>query len=234
MTRRSATTDGSVRFSAFAATLVGETLEAVTSAHIHQEEHLGALRTAAALDTECFAEEVVPREEAEEELARRLPSSRGGSAIAPGAVYLPAGDGRREAPPVLARTGYLMQEGRDWEVRCPEGPAVVTVRGHEAVLTHLRRQLAETRRQALRAMLAAGVPRVAVDHGRICAKVFFEVLRPSPATVSPHLRDGARPGSAFAAPSLGVAVRTADARRPEIAREALVGEVEICFKTVFG
>lgn len=93
----------------------------------------------------------------------------------------------------------------------------------------LRLALAREQRGLLQAVLARGLPRVVVDHGRVSARLVFSVDDVDEATV---------PVAAHALPALGRVPRLratpVHPRNPEFLRlqTQVTSEVEITFKTV--
>ncbi len=215
----SLTSPSDVGFAQFTAALITQTLDAVISAQLAQEERARRLQETAGMTPAQFAQEAITSEDLEAELARLFPSDQYPNGIRPGTAYISASTDKIEDPPVLSRTGYTMKAG-DWVPQA--GGLAITEAGYNNILTHMRLALAADRQVNLLQMLRRGIPRVIVDHGRVNAKLFFQFAS---GTEAPKLGTAILPR---------LAVTPVELRRPEVSRLTVnvVGEVDITFKTI--
>lgn len=212
-----------VGFAQFTAALITQTLDAVIAAQLQQEEKIRKLQEAAGLAPAQFAEEAVPLEDVEDELARLFPVAQYPNGVAAGVPYIPASRTQPEEPPISSLTGYSMKEGD----RAKQADAIIiTETGYRNIVAHMRMTLAAERHTNILQMMRRGIPRVVVDHGRVNAKLFFQFSSVSTSGGgSPTLQKGMLPQ---------LVVKAVELRRPEVARLTVnvVGEVDITFKTI--
>jgi hypothetical protein len=208
---------GNIDFAQFTASLLSQTLDAIISAQLEQEEKVRRLQESAGLSPSLFAAEMITAEDGESEITRLFPAGQYPQGLLPGAPYIPAGKDRAEDPPVRDRTGYVMTGG-DWK------SGRITELGHNNILSSVRILLAAARLTGINGMIRRGIPRIMVDHGRINTKLTFQLSSSSDSGSSP-LKTGM---------PLRLMVRPADLRRPEVSRLTVnvLGEVDITFKTV--
>lgn len=241
MTEQDPTRPVSIAFAEFTALLLSETLDAVIDAQLEQEEKVRKLDQARQLTLEQFAQEFISLDDVNGVLAALFPSDVGIHGVLPGVPYQPETEESEENPPIFQLTGYRMQLG-DWNRRSRETP--ISERGSENIRSHIHLQMASEQRANLLQTLHRGIPRVFVDHGRINAKLLFEMaVVPQQETAGSN--DGIRASlapikatriSRYLQPALPyrLKVKTLDLRRPEETRlnVNIAGEVEITFKTI--
>ncbi len=223
---------GEVGFSEFTAALITQTLDAVISAQLGQEERARRLEELATMDLARFAEEAVKPDEADNELARLFPAEGFAHGVMPGAPYSPPRQGYAETPPVQQLTGYAVKPG-DLS-KTAEGTKIAEA-GYRNILMHVRMALAEARRNIMLQMVRRGMPRVVVDHGKVNAKLTFQLSKET-GTAQPKVAEAIKGVSPLLQIRTlpGLTVRPVEMWRPEVARLNIniVGEVEITFKTV--
>jgi hypothetical protein len=225
-------------FAEFAAQLVAELQEAVSSAQSEQEARRAELAERAALDIAQFARRFVMNSDIDAELARLFPGAGGkGIAIAAGRRYRPASARQTESPAVASKLRIKLGP-RDLRKRGSR--LVFTARGVASIRAAVRLRLAETRQKALRQTVAQGLPRVVVDSGRVNVKLTFRLvdldklgIRPNGAIVPLKPLVGIA-GKAEALKRLRLIVRQVneDTAPPEPAAESGIGELDLTFKTV--
>lgn len=213
---------GDVGFAQFTAALITQTLDAVITAQLQQEEKVRKLQEAAGLAPVQFAEEAVPLADVENELARLFPSTEYPKGVMAGAPYTPSSQNQPEQPPILGYTGYEMKKG-DWSKQ--DDVAVITESGYKNILAHIRLALATEQHANILQMIRRGIPRIVVDHGRVNAKLFFQFSSGATTGGGTKLQREVLPR---------LVVKTVELRRPEVARLTVnvVGEVDITFKTI--
>ena len=161
-------------FAEFAAQLVAELQEAVSSAQSEQEARRAGLAERAAMGVSQFARRFVAKNEVQAELVRLFPAPGGkDTAIASGRPYRAAGARHTETPAVESKLRIKLG-ARDLRTR--GGRLAFTARGVASVREAVRLRLAEVRLKALRQTVAQGIPRVVVDSGRVNVKLSFRLV----------------------------------------------------------
>jgi hypothetical protein len=161
-------------FAEFAAQLVAELQEAVSSAQSEQEARRAGLAERAAMGISEFARRFVTDNEVDAELMRLFPRRSGkDTAIASGRPYRAAGARQTESPAVESKLRIKLG-ARDLRTR--RGRIAFTARGVASVRQAVRLRLAEARLKALRQTVAQGLPRVVVDSGRVNVKLSFRLV----------------------------------------------------------
>jgi hypothetical protein len=193
--------------------LVGETFEAITASQVEQQRQREELLSLAALSTEDYAAREVGEEAVDSCLGRLFPSAsqETSNAIGIGSPYRPATEEADEDPPIRAVTGIRLAVGDFAEVSSkPACRHALMAPGVAAVRAWARRELAQHELTALRDLARTGIPRVAVQKGRLQVKATFSL---DPAD-SPAGGDESR-GAADAGPRTAAS----DRRAPEPAAE---------------
>ncbi len=223
----------SIEFAQFTATLITQTLDAVVSAQLAQEERVRKLLEVSILTPEQFAEQAISENDLSSEMQALFPEGLGA-----GTAYLEPSEKQIETPPVLALTGYVIKRG---DIEKKGQSMVITQTGYLNILNQIKVNLAERQQANIRQMVQRGIPRVVVDHGKVNAKINFQFSQSTPATtsVTQPVISGSGRDLKTAAPFLmpmKLSVKAVDFRQPEIARLMVnvVGEVEITFKTITG
>jgi hypothetical protein len=236
-------TPDSLGFAEFAAKLIEETFEAVAASELEQERRNNEFLRAAELDSEAFAELMVPPDAVADELCRLFPSdqTRRPHAVYTGAPYSPAQAGRPEWPAFRGLLGIAL-ERRDYTVSLKRGIRLKRI-AVDRISRAVRLQLAAGQQDAIRQSLQRGIPRLVVDSGSVSAKLTFQLVRIED-TDTPDIRSmlaapvrplSEGPGTHF--PELHgirLLVRNANDRSPQSNRlqADVFGEVRITFKTV--
>ena len=238
-----ATIPNTLGFAEFVAKLIEETFEAIVSSQSEQERRYGEMLQAAELDSEAFAELMVPEVAIAEELSRLLPSDTPGQphAIHVGASYKPARGRRLEKPAFRSMFGVVL-ERRDYIVSrrrgiCLKRSAV------DRISKAVRLRLATGQQEALRQSLQRGIPRLIIDSGSVSAKLTFQLIRVEDAEspdILPTLAAPIRPLSKSPKPispelnKIRLLVRNANVQAPQENRPQtdVFGEVKVTFKTV--
>jgi hypothetical protein len=233
-------------FAEFAAQLIGEVFEAVTTSRAEQDQRISEIKEVCSLGTGDFAARFVGDDAVESELERLFPPTsmklRHGAQT--GAPYTPEGDKRQESPPFrrrldvsLSRDDYVVHRDRRLS-------ASLNASGARRIREAVRERIAVARQGELVALLQEGLPRVVVDSGRVNAKLTFEVLSVEEGEqperrerlIRPLVPLGKLHGftPADASKALRIVVRQAEADAPQTStiRANVFGEVEITFKTV--
>jgi len=234
-----------VGFAQFTVAQITETFEAVITAQLEQEQKVRKLLEAAEMDLFRFAEEFISEQEVEEELGRLFPSEQVLHSVMVDASYQPGSEGEEENPPVLEKTGYQVS-GDDLE---EHGQGfIITEEGYRNIFARVKMILAAEQRANIIGMANRGVPRIVVDSGRVNTKLRFQLSQrevqggqqAAPAAGGVPAASAAPPFSSsaqLAAPVSGLKllVKPVDLRHPEVTNLSVnvVGEVEICFKTIF-
>ncbi|WP_334110391.1 hypothetical protein [Thermodesulfitimonas autotrophica] len=217
-------------FAEFTALLITETLEAVIAALLEQEKTVADFEQSLLLPPAEFGRRYLTEEHVRAELLCLFPDPRGRegkSAVDPGAPYRPPTAEQDEDPPIFARTGYRMAKG-DWE-KGPEGFPVISAQGYEKVAGAVREVVALRQQESLRALIARGIPRVYIDHGRVAAKLTFRFEERREGKQAPG--EIVYPGRPF---PVRLLVQPVNTRGPEFLtlKADVTSEVELTFKTI--
>jgi hypothetical protein len=231
----------------YVARLMDETCVAILTSVAEQNRRRTELLAALATDEERFAADYVSDEEVDAALRETFPERP------PDRPPFAAGTRYRrddDDPPVARRLGIELAPG---EV---EGDRL-TATGAERILGAVRRRLAAPKRRALRDLVEQGIPRVVVDSGRVTAPLALRLLAQAPASgTEPSGTTGrgrgensvgggrnatVEPGAvaSLLSPAVTTVLRcTRVLARPPDPRESTagagsLGQVEICFKTVY-
>jgi hypothetical protein len=234
-----------IEFADFIARLITETSEAVIAAQSEQEYRYSEITATATLDAGEFAARYITDQEVDEELAQLFPSNQPDQphAIFVGAPYKPGATGVNESPNLTAALG-LTPEHADLHTARAGQPATLTASAVSKIRHATRLRLATAHLAILRKTVARGFPLVAVDSGRINAKVSLELVRATSAAPPSRVarlvallkqlaRLAAQPAP-HEQQNFRVVVRMADARLPQAQKLQVnvFGEVEITFKTI--
>jgi hypothetical protein len=169
-------------FAEFAAKLIEEVFEAVAAAEAEQRQKLSELEAVAAMDSVEYGARFLDEPAVDEQLADLFPSkdAKRPSAIFEGALYRAVADASGENPPILATLGMKIEKAHLTNRR---GVGLVLNKtGVRAIRAAVRSAMAEQRLEVLRAAIEQGVPRVAVEGGRINAKLTFQIVSTKEAT----------------------------------------------------
>lgn len=198
--------------------LVTQTLDAVIASQLQQEERISRLAEAAALSPEEFRARHVDPSEVESRLAELFADTEHAQEprIAEGKPYVPAGVNRVEEPAIRQGTGYEMQ---DTDFRKAEGGFVFTAAGCSGIREAVGMRIAAIRQEGYKAILARGVPRVLVDHGKVSARMTMHLQNTATGPNSLPGRLLVRPVNASGAEFLTM-------------KTDITSEMEITFKTV--
>lgn len=225
-------------FAEFAAQLVGELQEAVSSAQSEQEARRAELAERAAMSVSQFARRFVANNEVDAEIVRLFPArGRNGTAIASGRPYRAASARQAETPAVESKLRIKLG-ARDLRKRGSR--LAFTARGVASIREAVRLRLAEARLKAVRQTVTQGVPRVVVDSGRVNVKLSFRLVdldklgaRPNGAIVPlKPLVGGAGKGERLTRLRLIVRQVNEDTAPAAPSAASGIGEFDLTFKTV--
>ena len=225
-----------MEFAEFTAALILETFRALITAQLQQEREIRGLEVVAAIEIGEYAESLISDEEVGNELLRlfHVEGKPEVSAVDEKSPYRPEEKEGVERPPVVHLTGYTMMREEDYEEG--EGGFLITRRGYQHIFESVRVNLALQEREGILSLIRGGVPRVAVDHGRINTKMTF-ALQEQAQLPEKEVKVG-RGLAKFAKSTLPFKfmVRPVNSRSPEFLtlNVNVVGEVEVTFKTISG
>jgi hypothetical protein len=225
-------------FAEFAAQLLAELQEGVTTAQNEQEARRSTLAERAGLTISQFARRFVMDDDVDGELARLFPArGKTGTAIAAGRSYRAASARRTDNPAI---EGKLRIKLGPRDLRTRGSRAALTARGVASVREAVRLRLSEARLKALRQTVTQGLPRVVVDSGRVNVKLSFRLVDLNKLAAGPSARivpleslpDIA--GKAGRLKPLRLIVRqVSDDAAPVTASGSCgIGELDVTFKTV--
>jgi hypothetical protein len=211
-----------IGFAEFTALLLTETLDAVISAQLSQEERIQEMATAVSLDPAAYAGSYISAEQLRVEIVRLFPGVGGKSSVDQGEPYLPAEGSQTEVPPLLDVCGYSIR--KDDLQKGEQGMLMFSARGAVRIADCIAIPLAVRQQSALKNMTARGVPRVLVDHGRVSAKLTFRLDQLQTSTA----------GTPTVPFKNKLRVQPVNSRGPEYLslKTDITSEVEITFKTI--
>ena len=162
-----------VGFAEFAAQIMAELQEGMLAAQNEQESRRAKLAELASLPLDEFARRFVTNDQVEAELVRLFPASRGKAhRIRVGATYMAKTAKHSESPPIQSKLGIQLTP-QDFRIR--GGRAQLSQKGVKTIRETLRTRLAEPRFKTLRQAATQGIPRMALDSGRVNVKLFFRL-----------------------------------------------------------
>ncbi len=219
-----------VGFSDFTTLLITETLNAVITSQIQQEEKIQELNIAVAMSLEEFSKAYISDDEVKSELARLFTDPGiidGKSSVEIGMPYVPAGENNSEMPRVREICGYDMIKGDYIEnINGYE----ITEKGYKNISRAVLRRLASLKQEGLRYLVSRGIPRVLVDNGKVSAKLTMRIEEQKETSKSSSKLLGSK--NDFIGGKL--VVRPVNVRGPEYLtiKTDITSEVEINFKTI--
>lgn len=218
----------SMELAEFFAKIMLDAFDGVREAMSLQEERQMEIAAAASLDEAEFAQLTVADEDLDRELARLFPSPdrQRPHGIYVRAPYRPAlKEGEAESPPLQALTGIQLERADYTRPRGTEN-FVLTRTAVEKVRSAVRARLGAQSQGVLRAALARGIPRLAVDSGRIGVKISL--------TLQSAAQPSAMASLVVSRSDARLLVSMIDDRAPQNQqlRVDILSELEITFKTV--
>ena len=213
-------------FAEFASTLISETLSAVVTSMLNQEEQIAKLQQQSLLSPEQYANENLTDEVVRNEVMQLFPSSESGkSAVDEGEPYKP-GKETAEYPAIYDKTGYKITKE---DITVKDRKAVITSIGYAHILETTRQALARRQLEVLKTVISRGIPRVYVDNGHITSKMTLR-FEAGTATTTADTLGSKISGRGFAK----VIAQPINASRPEYLtlKADVLSEVGITFKTV--
>jgi len=211
-----------IGFAEFTALLLTETLDAVISAQLSQEERIQEMATAVSLEPAVYADRYISTELLRVEILRLFPGEGEKSSVDQGAPYRQPEGIQAETPPLFEVCGYTVR--KDDLQRGEQGMLMFSARGAVRIADCIASLLAVRQQSALKSMVARGMPRVLVDHGRVSAKLTFRLDQQQAAVAG-----------ATALPFKSkLQVQPVNSRGPEYfsLKTDITSEVEITFKTI--
>jgi hypothetical protein len=212
----------------FVAKIVADAFDGVREALRLQEERLAEISAAAALDPAEFAHLTITDPEVDVELAQLFPRSDPSHphVVYAGAPYQPAlPAGQREVPPFADAVRVHLEEA-DYTRPRRSAPFQLTALGVEKIRAAVRTQLGAAALAVLRQTIARGIPHLAVDSGRVSAKMSL--------TLQDTAAGSASATASVPAKNVRLLVKTIDDRDPQNLglRVDILSELQITFKTI--
>lgn len=160
-------------FAEFAAQVVAELHEGLLVAQNEQESRRAKLAELSSLPLEEFARRFITNEQVDAELVRLFPARRGKAhRIRVGGNYVAKTAKHAESPPIQFKLGIQLTPQ---DLRARGGRIQLTQKGVKSIREALRMRLADPRFKTLRQAATQGIPRLALDSGRVNVKLIFRL-----------------------------------------------------------
>jgi hypothetical protein len=213
-----------IGFAEFASSLISETLSAVVTSMLNQEEQVTKLQQQTLLSPEQYAKENLTDEMVRNEIIRLFPTEKGKSEVDAGEPYT-TGKDTKENPAIYDKIGYKLTKG---DFTAINGKTFITSAGYGHIFDATRLFLAAQQLSIIRTVIARGIPRVYVDHGHITSKLSLRFETNTTTTTTSTLPFKINVG----VPK--IIAQPVNANRPEYLslKADVLSEIEITFKTV--